>query len=95
MFPMCLYLVAQSCLSLYDPMDCSPLQAPCSWGVLGQEACWGGVVMGSFYIQGSNPGLPTLQADSLTSELPGKPYCNISFMLLYINCNNVNKDSIS
>ena len=31
------------------------------------------LLQGTFPTQGSNPGLPTLQADSLPSEPPGKP----------------------
>ena len=67
-------LVAKSCLTLCDPMDCSP-QAPLSMGVSSQE-----------YLSGlpfpppgdhPNPGIEAwssaLQADSLLSEPPGKP----------------------
>ena len=52
------YSVAQSCLTLCDPMDCSP-QAPLSIGFSRQEY-WGGLplpTLGSFGIfltQGSN-----------------------------------------
>ena len=31
------------------------------------------LLQGTFPTQGSNPGLPTLEADTLTSEPPGKP----------------------
>ena len=65
--------VAQSCLTFCDPMDCSPpgssvhgiLQAR----ILGCHALFQGI----FPTQGSNPGLPALWADSLPSEIPGKP----------------------
>ena len=38
------------------------------------------LLQGIFPTQGLNPGLPTLQADSLWAELPGKPYWQL---LLY------------
>ena len=58
--------VAQSCLTLCDPMDCrnSPVQ---NTGVGSLS-----LLQGIFPTQGSNPGL-TLQADSLPAEPPGKP----------------------
>ena len=37
-----------------------------------------------FPTQGSNPGLPTLQADCLTSESPGKPTCKHSWTKTHI-----------
>ena len=67
-------VVAKSCLTLCDPMDCSP-QAPLSMGVSRQE-----------YLSGlpfpppgdhPDPGIeawsPALQVDSLLTEPPGKP----------------------
>ena len=62
-------LVAQSCLALYDPMDGCHL-APPSMGFSRQEY-WSGLPCPSprdSLTQGSNPGLPALQADSLPSE---------------------------
>ena len=53
-----LVLVAQSYLTLCDPMDCSP-QAPLSTGFSRQEY-WSGLPfpsLGIFPTQGSNPGL--------------------------------------
>ena len=66
--------VAQSCLTLRDPMDCS-LQAPPSMGFSGQDF-WSGLSFPSLEDlpdPGIEPGFPTLQADSLLSEPPGKP----------------------
>ena len=65
--PRCVHvcvLVAQSCLTLWDPMDRSPPGVGCH-----------SLLKGIFPTQGLNPGLPALQADSLPSELPGKPKC--------------------
>ena len=73
-------LVAQSCPTLYDPIDCSPpgssvheiLQArTLEWAAhsLLQE---GEDLQKIFPTQGLNLGLPTLQADSLASEPLGK-----------------------
>ena len=66
-------LAIQLCLTLCDPMDCSL----CSWDSPGKNA------PGKNTLQGipspgnlSNPGIkpwpPALQADSLSSEPPGK-----------------------
>ena len=68
-------LVPQFCLTLCDPLDCSP---PDSFihGILQGRML---VCVASFHLQGtflthgSNPGLLNWQADSLLSEQPGKP----------------------
>ena len=70
--PQRICLVTQSCLTLYDPMDC---QAPLSMGIL-QEKYWSGLscpLPGDLPNLGTEPRSPTLQADSLPSEPPGKP----------------------
>ena len=69
--------VTQSCLTLCDPMDCSLVtyQAPPSMGFSRQE-CWSGLPLpspGDLPNPGIEPGSPTLQADALLSEPPGKP----------------------
>ena len=69
-----LCLVAQSCLTLYDPMDCSPP----GFSVHGfsRQEYWSGWPIPS---PGDLPnpriesGFPALKADSLPAELPGKP----------------------
>ena len=67
--------VAQSCLTLCDPMDSSLHQAPPSMGFSRQEY-WSRL---PFPSPGDwpNPGIksrpPALQADALLSEPPGKP----------------------
>ena len=64
---------AQSCPTLCDPMDCS-LLAPLSMGFSRQEY-WSGLPFpfpGDLPHPGIKPESPTLQADSLPSEQPGK-----------------------
>ena len=63
--------VAQSCLTLCDPMDYS-LPGPSVHGILRQEY-WGGLPFpspGDLPDPGIEPGSPVLQADSLPSEPP-------------------------
>ena len=67
-------LVAQSCPTLRDPMDCS-LQDPLSMGFSRQEY-WSGFPCpppGHLSNSGIKPRSLTLQADSLPYEPPGKP----------------------
>ena len=73
---MCESEVAQSCPTLCDPVDCRSHQAPlCPWDSPGKNTGVGC----HFLLQWNlpNPGIeprsPTLEADALTSELPGKP----------------------
>ena len=67
-----------SCVQLWDtmdPRDCSP-QAPLSMGFSKQEY-WSGLPFpspGDLPDPGIKPGSPTLQADSVSSEPPGKPF---------------------
>ena len=66
-------LVDQSCLILCDPMDCSPPGS--SVHGISQKEYWSGLPFHSpenFPDPGIEPGSPTLQADSLPSEPPGK-----------------------
>ena len=94
-------LVAQSCLTLCDPMNC---QAPLSMGFSGQEY-WNGWPCpspGDLPAPGIKPRSPTLQADSLPSEPSGKPpgniyihvciYIYIFFFLLYFLSSNITQD---
>jgi len=69
-------LVAQSCLTLCNPMD----QALLSIGLSRQEY-WSGLPFpspGDLPDPGIEPRSPALQADSLLSELPGKPIQYVS-----------------
>ena len=68
-------LVARLCLTLCDPMDCSP-SGSSVLGIL-QARILEWVAMP--FSRGSSqpkikPRSPTLQVDSLPSELPGKPF---------------------
>ena len=68
-------LVAQSCLTLWDPVDWSR-QAPLSMEFFRQQY-WSGLPFpspGDLPNPGIEPRFPTLWADSLTSEPPGKPH---------------------
>ena len=67
-------LVTQLCLTLCDPMDCSPPGSSVH-GIHRQES-WSGLPCpppGDFPKPVVEPRSPALQADSLPSELPGKP----------------------
>ena len=71
--------VAQSCLTLCNPMDCSLPRSP-SRGFFGQEY-WSGLPFPApedLPNPGIEPGFPTLEADTLTSEPPGKPSGTLS-----------------
>ena len=65
---------AQSCLTLCNPVDCSP---PGSLSMeFSRQEYWSGLPFpspGDLPDPGIKPRSPTLQADSLTSEPPGKP----------------------
>ena len=69
----------QSWSTLCEPMDCSAPWILCPWDFSRQEY-WSGLPCppaGVFPTQGSNPGIeprsPTLRANSLPTEMPGKP----------------------
>ena len=71
---LCLALVTQVCPTLCDPMDCVAHQAPLSMTFFRQK-CWSEQPfpsLGDLPDPGIKPGSPTLQADSLPSEPPGK-----------------------
>ena len=72
-----LCLVAQSCLSLCDPMDCSLPGSSVHGDSPGKNTGVNNhpLLQGIFPTQRSNPGLP--QADSSSSEPPGKPSCRL------------------
>ena len=67
--------VAQSYPTLCDPMDCSMPGSSLSMKFSRQDY-WSGLPFpfpGDLPDPGIKPGSPALQADSLPSELPGKP----------------------
>ena len=66
-------LVAQSCLTLCDPMDCSSPGFSIH-GILQTSILeWVAIPFSSGSSEGIEPRYPTLQADSLPCEPPGKP----------------------
>ena len=71
-------LVAQLCLILCDPMDCSLPSSSrllCPWDFPGKNSGVGchSLLQRIFPTQGSSPGLLHWQVDSSPSEPPGKP----------------------
>ena len=85
---MCFYcLVAKLCLTLATPWTVAH-QAPLSMGFSRQEY-WSGLPFpspGDLPDPGIEPWSPALQADSLPSELPGKPYCPLACSYFRIPC---------
>ena len=71
-------LVTQSCLTLCDRMDCSPLGSPVHGILQARILEWVGI---PFSRGSSQPGIkarsPALQADSSLSEAPGKPQIGV------------------
>ena len=68
--------VAQSCLILYNSMDCSPPGSFVHGNSPGKNTRVGchALLQGIFLTQESSPGLLHLQEDSLPSEPPGKQW---------------------
>ena len=79
-------LVSESCLTLCDPIDCSP---PGS-SVLGdspRQEYWSGLPCpppGNLPNPGIEPRSPTLLAHSLPTEPPGKPMLQFRRSLFYL-----------
>ena len=74
-FQYMLCLVAQSCLTLCDPMDCSPPGSSVHWDSPDKNNGVGchTLLQGIFQTQGLNPGLLHCRWILLPSEPPGKP----------------------
>ena len=67
-------LVAQSCLTLGDPMDYSPLGSSVLGILQARILEWVAISFARYLPDpGIEPGSPALQADCLLSEPPGKP----------------------
>ena len=69
----CLWLIAQSCPTLCNPIDCSLPGSSCPWEFSRQEY-WSGLSCpppGDLPNPGIKPRSPALKADSLPSKLPG------------------------
>ena len=75
-------LVTQLCLTLCDPMDCSP-PGSCVHGILQARILeWLPFPPpGDLPNPGIEPQCPALQADSLPSEPPGKQVLNINMII--------------
>ena len=69
----CVCAVIQSCLTLCDPMDCSPSRLLCPWNSPGKNTGLGyhSLLQGNLPKPRIKPGSPALQA-SLPFEPPGK-----------------------
>ena len=70
-----LCLVAQSCPTLWDPIDCSSPGSSVHGFSQARILKWVGMrpLPGDFPNPGIEPRFPSLQTDSLLSEPPGKP----------------------
>ena len=83
----CVCLVTRSCLTLCDLMDyIARLLRPCRFS---RPGSWSGLPCpppGDLPNPGIKPRSPTLQADSLPSEPPGKPKTGLSNSNLYPQC---------
>ena len=84
-------LVTQSCLTLFDPMDYSPLGSSVHGILQARILEWVGFPFSrGFPNPGIEPRSPALQADSLPAEPPGKPFLKVrsglevSILLSYI-----------
>ena len=77
-------LFAQSCPTLCDPPWTLARQAPLSLGFSRPEY-WSGLPVpspGDLSDPGIEPGSSTVQADSLPSEPPGKPFVQLTYFFL-------------
>ena len=70
----CVCVITQSCVTVSDPMDCSPPGS--SVLEFSRQEYWNGLPFpspGDLPNPEIEPGSPALQADSLLTEPPGKP----------------------
>ena len=87
MFVVCLkcVLVAESYLTLGDPRDSSP-PSSLSMAEFSRQENWNGLPFpspGHLPDPGIKPSSPTLQADSLPSEPPGKPHFILFYFIIF------------
>ena len=76
--------VAQSCLTLCDSVDCSPPGSSVHGILQARILEWIAISFSRGIFPGIEPRSPTLQANALTSEPPGKPpQCNHCCVLIY------------
>ena len=90
-------LVAQSCLTLCDPMDCSPSGSSVHGDSAGKNTGVGNPLPspGNLRYPGVEPGSPALQADSLPSESPGKPGFSYIWLVISVGVGRVRGPSLS
>ena len=83
--------VAQSCLTLCHPMDCSLPSSSVHRILQARILEYPFPSSGDLPNPGTEAGSPTLQADSLPSETPGKPQMSFSTLSLEANYRKLNK----
>ena len=83
-------LVAQLCLTLCDPMDCSLSGSSVHRDSLGKNTGVGSLVL----LLGIEPRPPALQADPLPSEPSGKPICVCVYIYICCYVTSVMSDSV-
>ena len=81
---LCVCVVSQLCPALCDPMDCSLLGSSIHGDSPDKNTGvgWHALLQGDLLNPGIEPRSPTLQADSLPSEPPGKPSWRLSSIQL-------------
>jgi len=82
----CCYLVDTSCLTLCDPIDCSPSRLLCPWNFSGKNTGVGChfLLQGIFPTQESNPHLLHWQLDSLPLSHQGSPFKVIEISKIFL-----------
>ena len=79
-------LVAQLCLTLCNPMDCSLPRLLGSWDSPGQDTGVGNIPFSTGLSDpGIEPGSPALQMDSLPSEPPRKQISFVKILFYYVS----------
>ena len=78
----CAVLVAQSCPTLCDPMNCSPRGSSVCGDFPGKNTEWAAMTSCRASSRPRNRGSSALQMDSLPVELPGKPVTCLLLLLL-------------
>ena len=83
--PVRVRLVAQSCLTLCNPMDCSPPGSSVHGDSPGKNTGVGchALLQGIFPIQGSKPGLPHCRQIFYHLSHQGSPYIHIYILILF------------
>ena len=81
-----LCLVSQSCLTLCDPMDCSPPGSSIHGDSPDKNTGVGchGLLQGTFPIQRSNPGLPHCRQILYQLSYQGSPACTLLHSFLWL-----------